>query len=223
MRRKQQIQAMQQELALLRQTIDSGKELAALATNAAQQLKKPSIKTVAVQLMRSPRSSWAGPPPSARSALSPRATGFTRPSSRRKWKRRSSPCMPSSTTCRRPWTPWPRPRASSRKRPARGKSTAAEAQRHNAKSSVSKPETEFLSCSFLCCMPLLPLAAGAAIQRNPLSKRKVPIGRSSYRQKWQKSENRRKTGKMVSPNMYSLRQQAARSHQTASSRCCIEC
>ena len=46
MRRKKQIQAMQQELALLRQTIDSGKELAALATNTAQQLKKPSIKTV---------------------------------------------------------------------------------------------------------------------------------------------------------------------------------
>lgn len=36
MRRKKQIQAMQQELALLRQTIDSGKELAALATNTAQ-------------------------------------------------------------------------------------------------------------------------------------------------------------------------------------------
>ena len=33
MRRKQQIQAMQQELALLRQTIDSGKELAALANS----------------------------------------------------------------------------------------------------------------------------------------------------------------------------------------------
>lgn len=30
MRRKQQIQALQQELALLRQTVDSGKELAAL-------------------------------------------------------------------------------------------------------------------------------------------------------------------------------------------------
>ena len=39
MRRKKQIQAMQQELALLRQTIDSGKELAALANSAAQQLK----------------------------------------------------------------------------------------------------------------------------------------------------------------------------------------
>lgn len=36
---QKQIQAMQQELALLRQTIDSGKELAALATNTAQQLK----------------------------------------------------------------------------------------------------------------------------------------------------------------------------------------
>lgn len=49
MRRKQQIQAMQQELTLLRQTIDSGKELAA------QQLKKPSIKTIAVQVMKTPR------------------------------------------------------------------------------------------------------------------------------------------------------------------------
>lgn len=55
MRRKQQIQAMQQELALLRQTIDSGKELAALATGAAQQLKKPSIRTIAVQVMKTPR------------------------------------------------------------------------------------------------------------------------------------------------------------------------
>lgn len=55
MRRKEQIQAMQQELALLRQTIDSGKELAALATSAAQQFKKPSIKTIAVQVMKTPR------------------------------------------------------------------------------------------------------------------------------------------------------------------------
>lgn len=55
MRRKQQIQAMQQELALLRQTIDSGKELAALANSAAQQLKKPSIRTIAVQVMKTPR------------------------------------------------------------------------------------------------------------------------------------------------------------------------
>ena len=55
MRRKQQIQAMQQELTLLRQTIDSGKELAALAAGAAQQLKKPSIKTIAVQVMKTPR------------------------------------------------------------------------------------------------------------------------------------------------------------------------
>lgn len=84
MRRKKQIQAMQQELTLLRQTIDSGKELAALATNTAQQLKKPSIKTIAVQVMKTPRSSRAGPPPSARSVPLPRATGFTRPSLRRK-------------------------------------------------------------------------------------------------------------------------------------------
>ena len=55
MSRKKQIQAMQQELALLRQTIDSGKELAALANSAAQQLKKPSIKTIAVQVMKTPR------------------------------------------------------------------------------------------------------------------------------------------------------------------------
>ena len=130
MRRKQQIQAMQQELALLRQTIDSGKELAALANSAAQQLKKPSIKTIAVQMMKTPRFRRAALIVGGAAAVGTiGATGFTRPSSRRKWKRRSSPCMPSSTTCRRPWTPWPRPRASSRKRPARGKSTAAEAQR----------------------------------------------------------------------------------------------
>ena len=55
MRRKQQIQAMQQELALLRQTVDSGKELAALATNTAQQLKKPNLKALAVQVMKTPR------------------------------------------------------------------------------------------------------------------------------------------------------------------------
>lgn len=55
MGRKKQIQAMQQELALLRQTIDSGKELAALANSAAQQLKKPNLKTIAVQMMKTPR------------------------------------------------------------------------------------------------------------------------------------------------------------------------
>ena len=88
MRRKQQIQAMQQELALLRQTIDSGKELAALAAGAAQQLKKPSIRTIAVQVMKTPRfrraALIAGPLLSGRSAPLPRATGFTRPLSRRK-------------------------------------------------------------------------------------------------------------------------------------------
>mgnify|MGYP003187396859 CR=1 FL=1 len=55
MRRKQQIQALQQELALLRQTVDSGKELAALAADAAGQLRKPSLRTVAVQVMKTPR------------------------------------------------------------------------------------------------------------------------------------------------------------------------
>lgn len=55
MRRRKQIQAMQQEIALLRQTIDSGKELAALATNAAQQIRKPNLKTLAWQVMKTPR------------------------------------------------------------------------------------------------------------------------------------------------------------------------
>ena len=45
MRRKQQIQALQQELALLRQTVDSGKELAALAADAAGQLRRPGLRT----------------------------------------------------------------------------------------------------------------------------------------------------------------------------------
>ena len=43
MRRKQQIQAMQQELTLLRQTIDSGKELAALAAGVAPDRIRRSI------------------------------------------------------------------------------------------------------------------------------------------------------------------------------------
>ena len=55
MRRKQQIQALQQELALLRQTVDSGKELAARAADAAGQLRRPGLRTGAVQVMRSPR------------------------------------------------------------------------------------------------------------------------------------------------------------------------
>lgn len=55
MRRRKQIQAMQQEIALLRQTIDSGKELAALVTNAAQQIRKPNLKTLAWQVMKTPR------------------------------------------------------------------------------------------------------------------------------------------------------------------------
>lgn len=55
MRRKQQIQALQEELALLRQTVDSGKELAALAADAAGQLRRPSLRTVAVRMMKTPR------------------------------------------------------------------------------------------------------------------------------------------------------------------------
>ena len=59
MRRKQQIQALQQELALLRQTVDSGKELAALGAAAvhcrvyrvivAQEVKK-ALKPVNARL-----------------------------------------------------------------------------------------------------------------------------------------------------------------------------
>ena len=55
MRRKQQIQALQEELVLLRQTVDSGKELAALAADAAGQLRRPSLRTVAVRMMKTPR------------------------------------------------------------------------------------------------------------------------------------------------------------------------
>lgn len=55
MKRKQQIQSLQEELALLRQTVDSGKELAALAADAAGQLRRPSLRTVAVRMMKTPR------------------------------------------------------------------------------------------------------------------------------------------------------------------------
>ena len=55
MRRKQQIQALQEELALLRQTVDSGKVLGALAADAAGQLRRPSLRTVAVRMMKTPR------------------------------------------------------------------------------------------------------------------------------------------------------------------------
>ena len=149
MRRKQQIQALQQELALLRQTVDSGKELAALAADAAGQLRRPGLRTVAVQVMRSPRvrrafavprSSPAARSPPSRSAL-PRCTaGCIRPSSRRRSKRRSSPSTSASMRCRRPWTPWPRPRALRPKRRIRAKSTAADRAQ---KSSVSDRKRSF--------------------------------------------------------------------------------
>ena len=148
MRRKQQIQAMQQELTLLRQTIDSGKEQAALATGAAQQLKKPSIKAIAVQVMKTPRFRRAALIVGGAAAVGTIGAiaaryRFYQTIVAQEVKRRSSLCTTSSTTCRQPWTPWPRPRASIRKRPARGKSTTAEARRaQHEKSSVSRPETE---------------------------------------------------------------------------------
>lgn len=133
MRRKQQIQAMQQELALLRQTVDSGKELAALAAGAAQQLKKPNLKAIAVQVMKTPRFRRAALIAGGAAAVGTIGAAaaryrFYQTIVAQEVKRRSSLCTTSSTTCRRPWTLWPRPRASSRKRPARGKSTAAEAE-----------------------------------------------------------------------------------------------
>ena len=149
MRRKQQIQALQQELALLRQTVDSGKELAALAADAAGQLRRPGLRTVAVQVMRSPRvrrafavprSSPAARSPPSRSALQRCTAGCIRPSSRRRSKRRSSPSTPASMRCRRPWTPWPRPRASRPTRRTRAKSTAADGTQ---KSSVSDRKRSF--------------------------------------------------------------------------------
>lgn len=131
MRRKQQIQAMQQELALLRQTIDSGKELAALATGAAQQLKKPSIRTIAVQVMKTPRFRRAALIVGGAAAVGTVGAvaaryQFYQTIVAQEVKKALKPCTTSSTTCRRPWTPWPRPMASSRKRPARGKSAAAD-------------------------------------------------------------------------------------------------
>lgn len=160
MRRKQQIQALQQELALLRQTVDSGKELAALAADAAGQLRRPGLRTVAVQVMRSPRvrrafaaprSSPAARSPPSRSALQRCTAGCIRPSSRRRSKRRSSPSTPASMRCRRPWTPWPRPRASRPTRRTRAKSTAADGTQ---KSSVSDWKRSFFIC-FLSFRPAI--------------------------------------------------------------------
>ena len=107
MRRKKQIQAMQQELALLRQTIDSGKELAALANSAAQQLKKPSIKTIAVQMMKTPRFRSAALIAGGAAAVGTIGAiaaryRFYQAIVAQEVKRRSSLCTTSSTTCRRP-------------------------------------------------------------------------------------------------------------------------
>ena len=132
MRRKQQIQALQQELALLRQTVDSGKELAALAADAAGQLRRPGLRTVAVQMMKTPRVRRAAliaggtVAAAALGAAALGAAGCIRPSLRMRSKRRSSLSTPASMRCRRPWTPWPRPRASRQTRRTRAKSTAAD-------------------------------------------------------------------------------------------------
>ena len=145
MRRKQQIQALQQELALLRQTVDSGKELAALAADAAGQLRKPGLRTVAVQVMRSPRVRRAAL--IAGGTVAAAALGAAAVHCRvyqaivaQEVKRHSSPSTPASMRCRRPWTPWPRPRALRPTRRTRAKSTAADGTQ---KSSVSDRKRSF--------------------------------------------------------------------------------
>lgn len=145
MRRKQQIQALQQELALLRQTVDSGKELAALAADAAGQLRKPSLRTVAVQVMKTPRVRRAAL--IAGGTVAAAALGAAAVHCRvyrvivaQEVKRRSSPSAPASMRCRRPWTPWPRPRASRPTRRTRAKSAAADGTQ---KSSVSNRKRSF--------------------------------------------------------------------------------
>ena len=87
-----------------------------------------------------PRSSPAARSPPSRSALQRCTAGCIRPSSRRRSKRRSSPSTPASMRCRRPWTPWPRPRASRPTRRTRAKSTAADGTQ---KSSVSDRKRSF--------------------------------------------------------------------------------
>ena len=131
MRRKQQIQALQQELALLRQTVDSGKELAALAADAAGQLRRPGLRTVAVQVMKTPRVRRAvlivG------GAVTAVTLGAAAVHCRvyqvivaQEVKKALKPVTPASMRCRRPWTPWPRPRASRPTRRTRAKNTAAD-------------------------------------------------------------------------------------------------
>ena len=145
MRRKQQIQALQQELALLRQTVDSGKELAALAADAAGQLRRPGLRTVAVEVMRSPRVRRAAL--IAGGTVAAVTLGAAAVHCReyqaivaQEVKKALSPSTPASMRCRRPWTPWLRPRVSRPTRRTRAKSTAADGTQ---KSSVSDRKRSF--------------------------------------------------------------------------------
>ena len=137
MRRKQQIQALQQELALLRQTVDSGKELAALAADAAGQLRRPGLRTVAVQVMKTPRVRRAALIAGGTVAAVTLGAAAVHC---RVYQAIVAPSAPASMRCRRPWTPWPRPRASRPARRTRAKSTADDRAQ---KSSVSDRKRSF--------------------------------------------------------------------------------
>lgn len=145
MRRKQQIQALQQELALLRQTVDSGKELAALAADAAGQLRRPGLRTVAVQVMKTPRVRRAvliagGTVTAVTLGAAAVHCRVYRVIVAQEVKKALKPVNAASMRCRRPWTPWPRPRALRPPRRIRAKSTAADGTQ---KSSVSNRKRSF--------------------------------------------------------------------------------
>jgi len=160
MRRKQQIQALQQELALLRQTVDSGKELAALAADAAGQLRRPGLRTVAVQVMRSPRVRRAALIAGGMVAAVTlgAAAVHCRVYQAIVAQEVKKALKPASMRCRRPWTPWPRPRASRPTRRTRAKSTAADGTQ---KSSVSDRKRSFfyMVCVVSTCDQVRPNAA----------------------------------------------------------------
>ena len=104
--------------------------------------QKPSIRTIAVQVMENaafpprPRSSRAGPLPSGRSAPLPRANRFLPDHCRAGSEKGAQVC---ARPARRPAGDrgrYGRAEASSRKRLARGKSTAAEAGNQTGKCSA---------------------------------------------------------------------------------------
>ena len=132
MRRKQQIQALQQELALLRQTVDSGKELAALAADAAGQLRRPGLRTVAVQVMRSPRV--------RRAVLIAGGTVTAVTLGAAAVHCRVYQAIVAQEVKKALKPPWPRPRALRPTRRIRAKSTAADGTQ---KSSVSDRKRSF--------------------------------------------------------------------------------